>query len=212
VTLLGHFGVSWSHSAPPQWFGVPIVTQLPGNCAPLPSTLSPWIRQWPWDQNTEKVVWWHYNVLFCFAKPINKAVCNSPLKVEPAVLVLAFRPKVITSFFWPSQRVPRLSSAQCALHLLEVKYVHSMGREPNKGCDQARNQGGQNPLENFSPPLEKCVGHSFKILDIVQKIWASLGKLFAPPGVPRWLRAWLRFRKGSENRLRRGDHKPKPEL
>jgi len=26
-------------------------------------------------------------------------------------------------------------------------------------------------------------------LDIVQKIWAPLGKLFAPPGVPRWLRA-----------------------
>jgi len=26
-------------------------------------------------------------------------------------------------------------------------------------------------------------------LDIVQKIWAPLGKLFAPPGVPSWLRA-----------------------
>jgi len=32
--------------------------------------------------------------------------------------------------------------------------------------------------------LEKCVGHSLKILDIVKKIWAPLGKLFAPPGVP----------------------------
>jgi len=29
-------------------------------------------------------------------------------------------------------------------------------------------------------------------LDIVQKIWALLGKLFAPPGVPSWLRAWFR--------------------
>jgi len=51
---------------------------------------------------------------------------------------------------------------------------------------QARNQGEAGwvkpPLENFSPPLEKCVEHSFKILDIVQKIWASLG-------VPSWLRA-----------------------
>jgi len=28
-------------------------------------------------------------------------------------------------------------------------------------------------------------------LDIVQKIWAPLGKLFAPPGVPNWLRAWI---------------------
>jgi len=36
-------------------------------------------------------------------------------------------------------------------------------------------------------PLEECVGHSLKILDIVQKIWAPLGKLFAPPGVPSWL-------------------------
>jgi len=55
---------------------------------------------------------------------------------------------------------------------------------------QARNQGGAKPaLENFSPTLEKCVGHSLKILDMVQKILALVGKLFAPPGVPSWLRA-----------------------
>jgi len=45
------------------------------------------------------------------------------------------------------------------------------------GRNQARNQGGT------KPPLEKCVGHSLKILDIVQKIWVPLGKLFASPGV-----------------------------
>jgi len=28
-------------------------------------------------------------------------------------------------------------------------------------------------------------------LDIVQKIWASLRKLFATPGAPSWLRAWF---------------------
>jgi len=28
-------------------------------------------------------------------------------------------------------------------------------------------------------------------LDIVQKTWAPHGKVFAPPGVPSWLRAWL---------------------
>jgi len=54
---------------------------------------------------------------------------------------------------------------------------------------QARNQGGAGgakpPLENFSPSLEKCVGHRLKLLDIVQNIWAPLNKLFAPPGVPR---------------------------
>jgi len=27
-------------------------------------------------------------------------------------------------------------------------------------------------------------------LDIFQKILAPFGKLFAPPGVPSWLRAW----------------------
>jgi len=59
--------------------------------------------------------------------------------------------------------------------------------------EQTRNQvgrrGGEDPLENFSPPLEKFVGYIFKLLDIVQKIWAPLRKLFAPTGVPSWLRA-----------------------
>ena len=50
-------------------------------------------------------------------------------------------------------------------------------------------QRGEATLENFRPPLEKCVGHSLKTLDIVQKIWVPLGKVFAPPGVPSWLRA-----------------------
>jgi len=57
---------------------------------------------------------------------------------------------------------------------------------------QARNQGGRAkpPLQNVLPSLEKCVGHSLKLLDIVFKIWTSLRKLFAPPGVPSWLRTW----------------------
>ena len=50
---------------------------------------------------------------------------------------------------------------------------------------QARNQGGgEAPLESLSSPVEKCVGHNLKILDIVKKFLAPLGKLFAPPGVP----------------------------
>jgi len=52
---------------------------------------------------------------------------------------------------------------------------------------------GEAPLEKVSPPLEKCVGYSLKILDIVQKIWAPLRKLFTPPGVPSWLRACLKL-------------------
>jgi len=48
-------------------------------------------------------------------------------------------------------------------------------------------QGGRSPpLAKFSPPLEKCVGNSLKLLDTVQKIWGPLRKLFAPPGVPSW--------------------------
>jgi len=47
---------------------------------------------------------------------------------------------------------------------------------------QARNQGGEIPQENFSLLWKN-------VLDIVRKIWAPLGKLFDPPGVPSWLRA-----------------------
>ena len=36
---------------------------------------------------------------------------------------------------------------------------------------------------NFFAPLEKCFGHSLKILDTDQKICAPRGKLFAPPGM-----------------------------
>jgi len=39
--------------------------------------------------------------------------------------------------------------------------------------------------------LEKCIGYRLKSLDIVQKIWAPLRKLFALPGDPSWLRAWF---------------------
>jgi len=48
------------------------------------------------------------------------------------------------------------------------------------------------PHKKILTPLEKCVGHSLKILDIIPKIWALLGKLFTPPGVPSWLRACLK--------------------
>jgi len=57
---------------------------------------------------------------------------------------------------------------------------------------QDRNQRGGGPTRKFFAPAGKCVGRSLKILNIVQKIWAPLGKLFAPPGVPSWLRCWCR--------------------
>jgi len=49
--------------------------------------------------------------------------------------------------------------------------------------------GWANLPRKFFSPLEKCIGYSLKILDIFKKIWAPLRKLFAPPGVPSWLRA-----------------------
>jgi len=38
--------------------------------------------------------------------------------------------------------------------------------------------------------VEKCVGHNFKLLDLVLKTWAPLRKHFAPPDDPGWLQAW----------------------
>jgi len=35
-------------------------------------------------------------------------------------------------------------------------------------------------------PPRKCIGHRLKLLDILQKFWAPLRKLFAPPGDPSW--------------------------
>jgi len=61
-----------------------------------------------------------------------------------------------------------------------------------RALKQARNQGGEAPPRKFFSPLEKCVGHRLKRLDMVQKILAPLAKLFTPPGVPRWIRACLK--------------------
>ena len=61
-----------------------------------------------------------------------------------------------------------------------------------------RNQGGEAPLDNFSPPWKNVLDINLKILDIVQKIWTPLGKLFAPPGVPGWLRACLYITKNQK--------------
>jgi len=45
-------------------------------------------------------------------------------------------------------------------------------------------------LKFISPP-GKYVGHSLKVLDLVQKIWDPFRKLFAHTGVPSCLRAWF---------------------
>jgi len=44
---------------------------------------------------------------------------------------------------------------------------------------------GDPPTIKMFAPMEECVGHSFKILDVIQKIWAPHGKLFAPSWSPK---------------------------
>jgi len=66
-------------------------------------------------------------------------------------------------------------------------YFKTIGHRP-----VTRGKGAKPPLQTFSPPLEKSVGHSRKPLDIVWKIWAPLRKLFVTPGVRSWLRAWAK--------------------
>jgi len=58
--------------------------------------------------------------------------------------------------------------------------------DEHQSRNQGRRRGGEAPLEKFSLPLEKCVGHRLKLLDIVKKIWAPLRKVFAPPSDPSW--------------------------
>jgi len=50
---------------------------------------------------------------------------------------------------------------------------------------------GTKPPRKFFASLEKCAGHSLKLLVIGKKFWFHLIKIFAPPpGVPSWLRSW----------------------
>jgi len=66
-------------------------------------------------------------------------------------------------------------------------YFKTIGHRP-----VTTGSGAKPPLQTFSPPMENYVGHSWKLLDIVWKIWVPLRKLFAPPGVQSWLRAWAK--------------------
>ena len=80
-----------------------------------------------------------------------------------------------------------------------AKFIPDLASVARPIQDRPVTRGAKPPLEKFSPHLEKCVGHNLKILDIVQKIWVSIGKLFVPPGVPSWLGAL--FNTWPENKL-----------
>ena len=92
-----------------------------------------------------KYVYRHNNFLFCFAKPTNTAVYNLPLIVEPALLFLASRLKVITSYFLvnPASTTDficamRFKPPSSASEVCDI--AHKMGRDPNRGCDFAKGQ------------------------------------------------------------------------
>ena len=55
----------------------------------------------------------------------------------------------------------------------------------NRGSVQLKDQqmGKKRILKNFRPPGKIC-------WVLFKNFWAPLGKLFAPPSVPSWLRAW----------------------
>jgi len=65
-------------------------------------------------------------------------------------------------------------------------FVFVMYRSPQVRTHRATKP----PLEKFLSSQEKCVGRILKLLDIVLKTRPPLRKLFAPPGVQSWLRAW----------------------
>jgi len=72
-----------------------------------------------------------------------------------------------------------------------MKLLHTAKFDLADGLYQARNQGGAGeakPPRKYFALMEKSVGHNVKY--IVQKFWAPLGKLFAPPGVASLLLAW----------------------
>jgi len=66
---------------------------------------------------------------------------------------------------------------------MKTRHIH-IGSLPALSWIRPVTWGEKPSLEKFFPSLEKCVVHGLKLLDIVQKIWALLRKLFAPPGVP----------------------------
>ena len=96
---------------------------------------------------------------------------------------LSFAPLQFQPTIW-AQSYSR-KRTKCITPLQERHFPTPLRRSVTRGGAGGR----ESPLENFSPPLEKCVGHILKILQINSKNLGPFGKVFAPPGVPSWLRA-----------------------
>jgi len=80
---------------------------------------------------------------------------------------------------------PRRQTLLLMLTWINISRLKQLNDEALRNVGRPITRGEKPPLEIFLP--EKCVRHRSKLLNIVQKIWAPLGKLFAPPGVPSWL-------------------------
>jgi len=83
-----------------------------------------------------------------------------------------------------------LTRYQCNIHCGSSRMAYGSSKGNGRRRPLATRPVSKGGLRKFFATLEKCVGHSLKILDIVQKIWAPLEKLFAPPGVANWLWAY----------------------
>ena len=97
--------------------------------------------------------WLNLHLTFCLSNKQNKAAEKS------CAIESDFKESVFSKLSWSKDQ------AIC------ICYTTS---------HQARNQGGEAPLENFSPSLEKCVGHSSKNL-------GPSRKTLSPRGAASWL-------------------------
>ena len=88
----------------------------------------------------------------------------------------------------PQSPMLQQNSQNCVLCSI-IRGVGNFFFQEDQTEPQASNQRGRSSPRKCFAPLEKCTGYNLRILSVVQKIWAPLGKFFAPPGVPSWLRA-----------------------
>jgi len=141
-------------------------------CKNMPRKISVWVKRWTVDENAPRLGCseWNYDGIL---QNDGHAKVNPGLRKTIAKILKQVRPEWATTAGSSAQ-----SSSRTRLQLVLV-----FARPVTKG--------GEAPCKPFRPPLERSAGRSWKLLDIVWKIWAPLRKLFAIPGVSSWLRAWF---------------------
>ena len=84
------------------------------------------------------------------------------------------------------QSILQLARSHCGCHydcvfIFEHLLMYTNSRPVTRGGAQR----GESPTRKMFVPLEECVGHSFKIFVVIQKIRVPHGKLFAPSWSPK---------------------------